>query len=91
MRIILAAAICLIVGSTIDAVRADPYPWCAVYNMGDAAISCYFLTYEQCQASVSGMGGICQRNHFYDGRPEGPQDAPVSAPPERPAANRSYH
>ena len=80
MRIIWSGAICLLVGITTSAARADPYPWCAIYNMGDAAYSCYFLNYEQCQASVSGMGGICQRNHFYDGRPEGSQGAPVSPP-----------
>lgn len=80
MRTVLAGVICLVVGPTMDAARADPYPWCAVYNMGEAAYNCYFMTYQQCQASVSGIGGMCQRNHFYDGRPEGPPGSPQSAP-----------
>jgi hypothetical protein len=71
MRIVLASVIFLLVGSTFNAARADPYPWCAVLNMGDAAYNCYFMTLQQCQATVSGIGGSCEPNQFYDGRPEG--------------------
>jgi Protein of unknown function (DUF3551) len=49
----------------------DPYPWCAIYS-GDAsgASNCGFLTIEQCRAMVSGIGGSCEPNQFYDpGRP----------------------
>jgi hypothetical protein len=69
MRIIWTCVVFLLVGSAIDAARADPYPWCAIYNVGDAAYSCYFLTFEQCQKSISGIGGICRPNMFYDGHP----------------------
>jgi hypothetical protein len=27
------------------------------------------MTLEQCSATVSGNGGFCTRNNFYDGRP----------------------
>jgi hypothetical protein len=27
------------------------------------------MTLEQCRASVSGIGGFCTANNFYDGRP----------------------
>jgi Protein of unknown function (DUF3551) len=90
MRIILASAICLFFllflffGSTMNTARADPYHWCAVFNMGDNAVSCYFVTREQCQASLSGMGGSCEPNRFYDGRPEGPQDSPAEDTPVAP-------
>jgi Protein of unknown function (DUF3551) len=49
----------------------DPYPWCAVYS-GDAggASNCGFLTIEQCRATVSGIGGFCEPNQFYNpGKP----------------------
>ena len=47
----------------------DPYPWCAVYS-GDAggASNCGFLTIEQCRATVSGIGGSCEPNQFYNPR-----------------------
>jgi hypothetical protein len=44
---------------------AEPYKWCAVLNMGDAAYNCGFVTLDQCQATVSGIGGFCERNQFY--------------------------
>ena len=56
----------------------DPYRWCAVYS-GDAggASNCGFLTIEQCRATVSGIGGYCEPNQFYNpGKPSrtlGPQ------------------
>ncbi len=46
--------------------HADPYRWCAVLNMGDAAYNCGFVTLEQCRATVSGIGGFCELNPFYD-------------------------
>ncbi len=47
----------------------DPYPWCAVYS-GEAggASNCGFLTIEQCRATVSGIGGFCAPNQFYNPR-----------------------
>jgi len=44
---------------------ADPYKWCATYRAGGQ--NCGFLTIEQCQATVSGVGGFCQQNPFYTG------------------------
>jgi hypothetical protein len=46
--------------------QADPYRWCAEY--GGGGTNCYFLTLEQCRAAVSGVGGFCVPNNFYDGR-----------------------
>ena len=63
---------------------ADPYRWCAVYgNTDDNGTNCYFVTIEQCRAAVSGNGGFCAPNNFYDGRP-------VTTPGEaRPSRNRA--
>jgi hypothetical protein len=59
--------------------QADPYKWCAVLNMGDAAYNCGFNTIEQCRATVSGVGGSCEPNPFYT--------EPVKKP-EKPARPR---
>jgi hypothetical protein len=48
--------------------HADPYRWCAEYNTGDWARNCGFVTYQQCMATVSGIGGFCTRNPYYTGR-----------------------
>jgi uncharacterized protein DUF3551 len=51
----------------------DPYPWCAFYSGdGSGGTNCGFLTLEQCRATVSGIGGFCGPNQFYN--------------PQRPAA-----
>jgi Protein of unknown function (DUF3551) len=67
MRMILAASIAAIVGSTFDTAQADPYRWCAVYGGRHGATNCYFVTLRQCEEAVSGTGGYCRRNLFYTG------------------------
>jgi hypothetical protein len=42
---------------------AQNYPWCADYASG--ASNCGFVTFEQCLATLSGMGGFCNRNTQY--------------------------
>jgi hypothetical protein len=46
------------------------YQWCAHYgrNLGGAA-SCGFVTYAQCMASVSGNGGFCAENPWWEPQP----------------------
>jgi hypothetical protein len=45
------------------------YPWCAKYGrFGNAATNCGFTTLQQCQATVSGIGGFCERNPMYPAR-----------------------
>ena len=56
-----------------DSAQADPYRWCAQYG-SKGARNCYFATLQQCQAAVSGNGGFCEPNGFYDGRPVGSPD-----------------
>src|SRR6185312_9915506 len=48
-----------------DPAAADPYKWCANYRNGGS--NCGFTTFEQCQATVSGVGGSCGPNQFYTG------------------------
>jgi len=46
--------------STIGA-HADG-TWCARYTRGSS--NCGFYSFEQCQTTVRGIGGFCQRNPF---------------------------
>jgi hypothetical protein len=39
--------------------RADE-AWCAYY--ADQSSNCGFATFQQCQADISGVGGVCSRN-----------------------------
>jgi hypothetical protein len=46
--------------------NAQNYPWCAYYggrNGGGA--NCGFTDFNQCMATVSGIGGYCARNTQY--------------------------
>ena len=45
--------------------QAQIYPWCAHYGTPYDDSSCGFTSYEQCMASVSGIGGFCERNDTY--------------------------
>lgn len=43
-----------------NAAQAREYPWCARYDAW--AYNCGFTTRQQCEATISGAGGICQMN-----------------------------
>jgi len=71
MRFLLAALLATAAVSAAAPVPAqaqsyDPYGWCAEYG-GRGGGNCYFLTYDQCRAAISGNGGLCRRNLFYTG------------------------
>jgi hypothetical protein len=80
MRIVAAVLFALFAASAFDTAKADPYRWCAVYGGGDdggGETNCYFVTLQQCQWAISGMGGFCTPNLMYDGRPVvTPEDRP---------------
>ena len=44
--------------------EAQNYPWCARYSYRDGA-TCGFTTFQQCMATVSGIGGFCELNNLY--------------------------
>jgi Protein of unknown function (DUF3551) len=48
------------------------YPWCAQYGGHIGGRNCGFWTYQQCRATVSGIGGYCEANPMYV-----PFDAPA--------------
>ena len=80
MRVVTAALCALITtASAFNAAQADPYRWCAHYSgEGGNGSNCYFLTLEQCRWAISGVGGRCGPNPFYDGVPIGSTAAPRS-------------
>jgi hypothetical protein len=59
----------LLTQTPASALPYDPYPWCAEYSDGDSGLggtNCGFLTLQQCRATVSGIGGFCVPNQFYN-------------------------
>jgi hypothetical protein len=49
---------------------AQNSPWCAYYDLGGGgATNCGFSTYQQCLATVSGIGGSCGPDPQYQGSP----------------------
>jgi hypothetical protein len=59
----LMAAGWLVMGA--NASDAQTYPWCAVYHDKFGAWNCGFVTFEQCLATVRGIGGMCSQNPAY--------------------------
>ena len=47
--------------STIGSFAA---PWCADYGGRAGGTNCGFHSFQQCLATVSGIGGSCRRNAF---------------------------
>ena len=45
--------------------QAQTYPWCATYNDAYGARNCGFVTFEQCLATVRGIGGFCGQNPMF--------------------------
>ncbi len=73
MRILVLASLIAFGGLSLDAPATAKEPaWCAVYRTGGT--NCGFHTHEQCMATVSGIGGFCNRSPY--------------AEPEKPAARR---
>jgi hypothetical protein len=47
-------------GAPVASAEGREYPWCARYDTW--SYNCGFATWQQCQATISGAGGICQQN-----------------------------
>jgi hypothetical protein len=72
-KLIFGAAIAAIgvfaaVVSSEKPAAAQNYAWCAYYDFGeDVATNCGFSKFQQCLATVSGVGGSCGPNPQYQG------------------------
>ena len=67
-KYLLAAAVAVTFSAIMPAAPASAaeYPWCAQYGGRSDGRNCGFVNFQQCQATVSGMGGFCERNLFYN-------------------------
>jgi Protein of unknown function (DUF3551) len=82
MKSILFAAGLLMVVNAAPA-QAQNYPWCAYYSGSpDGPTNCGFSTFQQCLATISGIGGFCDRNNMYQ-PPPGPH-------PQQQARHKSH-
>jgi hypothetical protein len=54
---------------TASAQSASSYPWCAKYYGKLEGTSCYYRSYQQCMATVSGVGGYCYESPYYHAEP----------------------
>jgi Protein of unknown function (DUF3551) len=68
MKLLLSAVAVLAATSMLGTqAKAQNYPWCAQYS-GSAlggATNCGFVSFQQCMATVTGIGGFCVRNTLY--------------------------
>ena len=64
MRILALAVLALVAASLAPrpAAAAFNLPWCAQYYDRSGIRSCAFYTYQQCMATLSGIGGFCIQN-----------------------------
>lgn len=65
MRIPALMIVSVFVLGAVEA-RADAgWEFCSlIYLKGGAEPACNFRTFEQCQASISGLGGTCVKNPY---------------------------
>ena len=89
MRPILTAV--LVAGAALTglsgarAQSAYDYPWCAIYGDKSGAQACYYASYDQCMATMRGIGGSCIESPYY----RGPQ--PYQGPRHPVRHHRRYH
>jgi Protein of unknown function (DUF3551) len=56
-----------------NAQSAYSYPWCSLGgSRGSNARSCYYTSWEQCRATMSGRGGHCVESPYYHAQPTQP-------------------
>jgi len=67
MRMTLLAGVSL-VAALIGDVRPSAahawFPWCAQYHDRSGITECSFVTFQQCLATVRGIGGSCVQNWY---------------------------
>jgi hypothetical protein len=64
MRAMLIALSILVAFAIGSYAKAQNYPWCPHYSYRDG-VTCGFTTFDQCMATISGIGGFCEANTQY--------------------------
>jgi hypothetical protein len=60
------------------------YPWCALGgHRASNALSCYYTSWEQCRATMSGIGGNCVRSPYYHAQATEPAHRSLARPHHR--------
>jgi hypothetical protein len=60
------------------------YPWCAISGGKDAgARSCYYMSWQQCMTTLSGIGGNCVESPYYHAQPTRLPHRPLVKPRHR--------
>jgi hypothetical protein len=57
--------------------QAREYPWCARYDWTTS--NCGFVSFEQCLATIRGIGGRCEPNPRYVPPPPRPRKQPKAS------------
>jgi hypothetical protein len=78
----IASTATVLQAQTAAAQDSRSYPWCAEYSDDIGAMSCSFVSMQQCLADVSGVGGFCMENPGY-------RAPAIAAAPRRTKAKRS--
>jgi len=65
MRTLLGSLVVLMAAFTVEPAAAIDYPWCGQYAPSNGGTNCGFVSWQQCQAAISGNGGSCYVNPFY--------------------------
>jgi len=84
MRLPIGLLVLIVVTLPVHSAMAQSaysYPWCATYGRAPST-SCYFASWEQCMATISGIGGICYTNPYFQ------PPAAAGARPRHAAENR---
>ncbi len=58
-----AVAMLLLAAAPSAQAQAREYPWCARYDW--TTTNCGFVSFQQCLATISGIGGRCEQNPRY--------------------------
>ena len=61
-NIAISAVFAILLGMPLAATpaAAREYPWCARYDW--STTNCGFVSFQQCLATISGIGGRCEQN-----------------------------
>lgn len=70
----MVSAMAASLAATGPAAARPPTPWCAQLSNPNGAIDCAYWTFEQCHATVWGVGGSCFPNPRYYARRPPPPD-----------------
>ena len=66
LTLLLALGVLILIAGIATLAKAQNDPWCAHIDFGsDEAVNCGFISFDQCMATVRGMGGFCMANNTY--------------------------